>query len=75
MCKLKNIETNKISNHELCIYKDTCEDNNVEQYTYLNLRIFGNKNTREIYKMIGQENIYDQLISKIDIDNIDLFFH
>lgn len=53
-----------ISNHELCYYENnTCMPNNVNQYKSLIYTndFFSGKTTREIYKMVEQENIYDLL--------------
>jgi hypothetical protein len=64
-CNLTNIKTKKISNHELCTYDDetkTCKQNNIKQPYLLNLKKFERKNTREIYAMVGQADIYDKLI-------------
>jgi hypothetical protein len=68
-CMLTNLKTKTLSNHELCIYNDEkneCEINNIKNYNLLNLNIFAGKNTREIYAMVGQTDIYDKLIG---VDN------
>ena len=65
-CILTNINTKKISNHELCTYDDIsekCKKNDIKQHYFLNLKIFERKNTKEIYAMVGQSDIYDKLIS------------
>jgi len=49
---LPNLKTKTLSNHELCTYND--EKNEYE----INLNIFAGKNTREIYAMVGQTDIY-----------------
>jgi hypothetical protein len=75
-CDLTNIKTKKISNHELCTYDDetkTCKINDIKQHHLLNLKIFEGKNTREIYAMVGQTDIYDKLIqNKESIFNVSL---
>jgi hypothetical protein len=71
-CDLTNKKTKKISNHELCTYDDeskTCKKNNIKQHNLLNLKIFEGKNTREIYAMVGQTDIYDKLTQ----DNKSIF--
>ena len=63
-CELTNKKTKKISNHELCTYDDKsniCNKNDIKQYHLLNLNMFAGKNTREIYTMVGQADIYDKL--------------
>lgn len=56
-CNLLNNKTKRISNHELCVFADgKCNENNVNQYKLLS--IYKNKSTRDIYKMVGQEDIY-----------------
>jgi hypothetical protein len=56
--------TKNISNYELCKYENNqCMPNNVNGYKSLIYKDenFIGKTTREIYKMVGQENIYDIL--------------
>jgi hypothetical protein len=59
--------TKNISNYELCKYENNqCMPNNINGYKSLIYKDgnFIGKTTREIYKMVGQENIYDILNNK-----------
>lgn len=60
-----NRKTKILSNHILYEYNDQTNewiDLPVTQYQLLNKRIFENYTSRDIYKMIGHEDIYDNLI-------------
>ena len=67
-CNNANRMTKTLSNHELCKYNNEtniCENRNVNQQNLLIRKIQGtpSKTSRDIYKYIGQEDIYEYLIS------------
>jgi hypothetical protein len=72
-CELTNKKTKKISNHELCTYNETekCKINDIKQHHLLNLNKFKGKNTKDIYAMVGQADIYNKLIQ--DKESIFIF--
>lgn len=64
ICHMSNKMTKLLSNHILYENNDDtnqCEDIRVQQYKLLNLKKFNDYSSRDIYKMVGQEQIYDKL--------------
>lgn len=65
-CEYYNTMTKIISNHKLLKYENRkCSPLNVKQFKLLNLRLFMSYDMNNIYEMVGQKDILDNLISSI----------
>ena len=60
-CHEFNKITKILSNHTLYDETNKCKNINVKQYRLLNSKKFNNYSSRDIYKMVGQEKIYNKL--------------
>lgn len=60
-CQRFNKQTKLLSNHVL--YDEECEKINVKQYKLLNSKKFDGYSSRDLYKMIGQEKIYNYILT------------